>query len=643
MPVIVVNPFSFFSDTNGKPLDSGSVYIGEANKDPESYPVQAYWDEGLSIPATQPLDTVSGYIVRSGTQSQAFTSADYSMRVRNKNGEEVFYQPEVKGDPAVDVLADLADTSNDNKNSALVGFKQTGVGVVDRTVQAKLREQVSVTDFYANGVSGPPVDPTGVLDSTGGFRAAFVAADDIDIPPGTYKITGEIAPSVVGKVLRGAGRENTKLIIPATFNLAAGGVFSPSAHSCEFHDFSIEFEQPDTAVRANLIAYPPAFKLTGIPGTVINSVRVVAAKTVFDMTGNTGQTRITDCIVSFFDFGAKLDGALDSVRFENAHFWPVGLTANQTAIMVENTTVGMSIGRADDLKGHGCLLYCGTPIDAFNGGTGGCFATFDNCDLDGFRGLVISGGTISFVGGFQSSGNISAKKLIQTGGIVNYSGVDFLISANFATSPDPWMSVSSGRCSFNGCTVARANFDVCMFNVGPTGVLNFGNNSIQHDQNIAYSYPFIYAQNGSRVNAGHNTLSDVGSGSAVFFQNVGDGLHNVCDNTLVGHTMSVSGSQGVFKDNGTASNLSGPVVIGSVQTLYFTGSLSGGSATVPHGVVGLQTKVLSARAFQKGGSGEAAPITVSAIDGTNVYLVGGTGTSRYRLTVEYIMTDQSPW
>jgi len=68
-----------------------------------------------------------------------------------------------------EVVTDLAASSG----AASVGYLPAGTGAVATTVQAKLRETVSVTDFYANGVSGAKVDPTGVIDSTVGIQAAL--------------------------------------------------------------------------------------------------------------------------------------------------------------------------------------------------------------------------------------------------------------------------------------------------------------------------------------------------------------------------------------------------------------------------------------------------------------------------------------
>ena len=54
--------------------------------------------------------------------------------------------------------------------------------------KTKLNTTVSVTDFYANGVSGALVDPTGVIDSTLGIAACVAAYSNIGVVGGGVKI-----------------------------------------------------------------------------------------------------------------------------------------------------------------------------------------------------------------------------------------------------------------------------------------------------------------------------------------------------------------------------------------------------------------------------------------------------------------------
>jgi hypothetical protein len=87
----IVSPFPFFTDTTGAPLEGGYIYIGQSNLNPETAPVNVFWDAALTIPAAQPVRTVGGYPSRQGTPSRFYSATDtYSITVRNKNRALVF-------------------------------------------------------------------------------------------------------------------------------------------------------------------------------------------------------------------------------------------------------------------------------------------------------------------------------------------------------------------------------------------------------------------------------------------------------------------------------------------------------------------------------------------------------------------------
>lgn len=94
----VAYPHSFVADAMGRPLDSGYLYVGEENKDPQTFPVQCYWDASLTIPATQPIAMTAGYIVNSGTRADLYVAQSaYSIRVRDRSGTETDYSPSRSG------------------------------------------------------------------------------------------------------------------------------------------------------------------------------------------------------------------------------------------------------------------------------------------------------------------------------------------------------------------------------------------------------------------------------------------------------------------------------------------------------------------------------------------------------------------
>lgn len=156
-------PIPQFFGLNGSPLNNGKLYFGTVNLDPETNPVTVYWDEAATLPAAQPIRTTAGYPVRNGQPSPVFVTDNSSIRVRDSGNNQVYY------------LRDLKSPYN----SANSSFLAAGAGAVTRTVQNKLRETVSVTDYGA--------DTTGVASCVAAVDAAIASgAKTITFPPGTY-------------------------------------------------------------------------------------------------------------------------------------------------------------------------------------------------------------------------------------------------------------------------------------------------------------------------------------------------------------------------------------------------------------------------------------------------------------------------
>ena len=89
----ILPPFPLFTDVDGSPLEDGYVYIGVADQNPETNPISVYWDDALSIPASQPIRTINGYPSRQGTPANIYTANAYSITVKNKLGSLVFSRP----------------------------------------------------------------------------------------------------------------------------------------------------------------------------------------------------------------------------------------------------------------------------------------------------------------------------------------------------------------------------------------------------------------------------------------------------------------------------------------------------------------------------------------------------------------------
>ena len=157
MSALSINPpFPVFTDIDGQPLEAGYIFIGTANLDPQTNPINVFFDEALTIPAAQPIRTLAGYPAFNGTPARLYVgSNDYSIRVKNKNGSTVYSAASgaesisaglvsfvgFKGQ--VGTVEDLAD----DDGSDWIGFEQPGGSAVARSVQDKLREIASRADF----------------------------------------------------------------------------------------------------------------------------------------------------------------------------------------------------------------------------------------------------------------------------------------------------------------------------------------------------------------------------------------------------------------------------------------------------------------------------------------------------------------
>jgi len=181
MSALSIQPtFPIFTETNGLPLENGYIWIGAANLDPQGNQINVYWDAALTIPAAQPIRTLNGYPSRSGTPARLYVDSDYSIRVQDGKGSLVYSAP-----AATERLSDVVLTG---LNAADVQYDPAGTGAVATTVQAKLRETVSVKDFGAVG--------DGVADDTVAIQAAIdsLAATGgvVHFPAGEYRIARNI-------------------------------------------------------------------------------------------------------------------------------------------------------------------------------------------------------------------------------------------------------------------------------------------------------------------------------------------------------------------------------------------------------------------------------------------------------------------
>ena len=241
-------PYPVFTDKNGDPLDNGYLYFGVVDLNPETNPIQVYYDSTFTQPVAQPLRTSNGYPMRNGAPALIFAGSQFSVTVRDKNSDLVIYSPVGYGiDPgAIAGVVVVQDQTGDGVTTAfgmgaspatenatnvfidgvyqskagysisgstltfseapplysaieivsnetsivggtgaqLVTYNEGGIGAVNRTVQGRLQDFVTVKDFGAVG--------DGVADDTAAFAAAETASDFVHVPEGTYRIASNL-------------------------------------------------------------------------------------------------------------------------------------------------------------------------------------------------------------------------------------------------------------------------------------------------------------------------------------------------------------------------------------------------------------------------------------------------------------------
>lgn len=205
---LTVSPHEYFGDATGRPLDYGTIYFGEPDKDPEFYPIDVYSDEALTQPIPQPIRTKGGFINVNGDIIEIYgRPAIYSVKVLDQYGRKIFYKGKaMRNNVNDDIIAEIDAAIQQSKDDgveyakktvreainkeAIEGGEQVDTfvvatpklkGSIARTQAQKNAEHVSVKDFGALGDnSGATVDhwyTAGSLHYRGYASLAAVQAD----------------------------------------------------------------------------------------------------------------------------------------------------------------------------------------------------------------------------------------------------------------------------------------------------------------------------------------------------------------------------------------------------------------------------------------------------------------------------------
>lgn len=351
-------------------------------------------------------------------------------------------------------------------NAANVTYDPAGTGAVSRSVQAKLRDVVSVKDFGAVG--------DGVTDDTVAIHAALAANKFVFFPQGTYLITSPISL----KTYPQAG------LIGESFMLTKIKAGSAMTSVIDLYD--------TTDIYAGIADY----KLhdIGIDGNALStygvhiryrhqvdarSVRVEGCQTAFWM-ADSWMCNFWDCYSHFnVNGGFHLEGANHSSTYNQCH------------VTGSNTAPAVYVGGTNRLDGNSDISFNNLLIDA-------CDATQIVVEMG------LNSNVVTFNGGYI--GEFAASTL----------GVAALVK------------VISGKAVFNGTEIFCNDTSVAPETGGGMALFWRANGeAIFQDCSISlYSYQYLYHQ--SSNNVGGLTIQDctVINGNAYGTQLI-SGLYNI--------------------------------------------------------------------------------------------------------------------
>lgn len=390
----ISEPFPQFHDRAGQPLDGGFVWIGTAGLDAQANPIPVFFDAALTIPASQPIGTRSGFAANGATPTPVYCNAnDYSIKILDANGTLVSsYANAVDRFPAAVITGSLS--------SANVSYNRALTGTQVRTVEGRLRDFTSVFDFMTPAQIAAVQASTFLVDVTVAVQAAISSpAREIYFPQGGYLISAPLSLSsvTVAKTLRGAGRQSSII-----YNIGAGNALQSIGNpitqntSITISDLNIE-GQPGTG---NGIFFEYTSQATiervGLYGHGAAGIRVTRGAHIAIVDcwsrSNTGVALHIDDDAFFVDvrggtYETSASGAY--VVKSGAGLAPRYTTFTGCAFR-GNTNANANIAESADTRFFGCsfnIASSATPIHiAIDGGGLGSVASgvlFDGCSIVG--------------------------------------------------------------------------------------------------------------------------------------------------------------------------------------------------------------------------------------------------------------------
>lgn len=292
-----------FLDNNGNPLSGGKIYTYAAGT---TTPLATYTSRtGLTANSNPIVLDAAG---RTPEQIWSTEGLLYKYVVANSNDVVIRTWDNIGGSVvASDLAQDLANTTDNTKGDALIGFKQSNAsgfasGAVAKTVNAKFQEMVSVKDFGAVG--------DGVTDDTAAISAAFAYAATqtnpiVYFPAGTYPVTSSAAYQYTlteGMEIRGDGMDASIISWtaqnPGSGNIALiGRAFSASKlNSASIRDLAIVGDHKTSGYIANS-SFP--ILIYSVNSLRIHRVKITYSRVMAMAVRDSYSVDVSECYVGY--------------------------------------------------------------------------------------------------------------------------------------------------------------------------------------------------------------------------------------------------------------------------------------------------------------------------------------------------------
>lgn len=262
--ILIQSPFEYLTDRNGRALANGKIYIGEPDKDPENFPVAAFFDVDGTIPAPQPVRTNSAGFPcdASGNPQRIYTAGNYSIRVSDQNGAQIIYTADAADGFYGVIASDLANQVDPDLGAGMVGWTYES-GATGSTLHEKLsRGWVDVKDFGAVGDN--------LANDKAAFDAAASTGRSILLPAGTYNVPTGDYTGVRFYSFDGATANNgtINIVDPLSTTLAVG---IEASFSCAPESLPFGWV-PLNGTLLNRTVYPELWAFANASGNIVDEV-----------------------------------------------------------------------------------------------------------------------------------------------------------------------------------------------------------------------------------------------------------------------------------------------------------------------------------------------------------------------------------